>query len=811
MKKICLSLLLIILLFNCKPSSKNKNASYFIPENTSVIVSINNIESLKSSLQNNDLLNNISKSNSLQNIQEKLAHLKHLKTNQKVLLCFTYDSNNNLQYTVITKQIKDLFSIDSLPNMSVETYTYQNQKINKTQIENTINYTAFKDSIFIASSSKAILEATLFNANKKTSPSPLLKTTNPNKAFSVLINNKEKHSVKSIFIKDSTLFSNLSTYTLLDADISQDQITLNGICKATDSTKSIISIFKNTIPQKNRIANITPSNADGFISFTFDDFLTFNENLKKHNTNRTTISNPALFENSIEVGVIYEGENRAVVLNTIDVIATQDALLNEQDIAENYREISIYNFKESKLFSNTFSPLITFNNANYYAQIDGYFVFSNNIETLENIIASYQNKNTYNEKSYYQNLKESLTNESSLLLVTNSKSLKNILENNLDEKLNTTLSKYKTTALQFIYDSHFGHVNCVIQKNKSKRQENSVTELYNIKLEADLLNNPQIVTNHITKQKEIIVQDINNNLYLISNTGKVLWKKQIKGAILGKVNQIDMYKNGRLQLAFATSNRVYVIDRKGNLVKPFPLKFNDKITQPLAVFDYDKNKKYRLIVTQGKNILMYDAKGKTVKGFNFKAAASPLNSIPQHIRISNKDYLIFKTNTKINIVDRRGKTRVKIKDKHSFSNQKVYAYKRKFCTTTKNGKFVSIDTKGNSVTTNKNLSESHQIVTTSKTFVALSGNKLTIKDKTIELDFGQYDVPKLFYINNKIYISVTDLQAHKVYLYDSNAKLLPNFPVYGNAAITLANINKNKNLEFVTKGENNAILIYSLN
>ena len=38
---------------------------------------------------------------------------------------------------------------------------------------------------------------------------------------------------------------------------------------------------------------------------------------------------------------------------------------------------------------------------------------------------------------------------------------------------------------------------------------------------------------------------------------------ELEGAVLGTVNQIDIFKNGRLQFAFATPNRVYVIDRDG--------------------------------------------------------------------------------------------------------------------------------------------------------------------------------------------------------------------------------------------------------
>ena len=95
--------------------------------------------------------------------------------------------------------------------------------------------------------------------------------------------------------------------------------------------------------------------------------------------------------------------------------------------------------------------------------------------------------------------------------------------------------------------------------------------------------------------------------------------------------------------------------------------------------------------------------------------------------------------------------------------------------------------------------------------MAQSENKLSIKNKTTALDFGEYSNPKLFYINNKIYVSTTDLQSHKVYLYDSQSKLLPNFPVYGNSAIELDNIDKDKNLEFIAKGEANAIILYQIN
>ena len=116
-----------------------------------------------------------------------------------------------------------------------------------------------------------------------------------------------------------------------------------------------------------------------------------------------------------------------------------------------------------------------------------------------------------------------------------------------------------------------------------------------------------------------------------------LWKKKIKQPVLGQISQIDIYKNGRLQLIFNTRNKIYVLDRNGNNVKQFPKTFNDPITQPLSVFDYDNNKNYRLLVTQGSELLMYDKNGKKVNGFKYKKSNNSITSKPKHFRILNKE------------------------------------------------------------------------------------------------------------------------------------------------------------------------------
>lgn len=447
-----------------------------------------------------------------------------------------------------------------------------------------------------------------------------------------------------------------------------------------------------------------------------------------------------------------------------------------------------------------------------YTILDDYFVFGATEEDLQDIISNYQNGTTIANQSTFKNNKELLSDESSLLIVANPDKLSQFLTSLFnEERSNLNLEAFKSSAIQWVQDDDIVHVNGVIKRHRSRAQPNAITEEFNVALEADIMMPPQFVTNHRTKQKDVVVQDINNNLYLISNTGKIRWKKRLHGPVLGSIDQIDMYRNGRLQLAFSTPYRVYVIDRLGRDVSPFPARFNDEITQPLSVFDYDNNRKYRLLVTQGKDLLMYDVNARIVRGFTFRSASDEIIYQPQHFRVGRKDYITVKTDNKLHILDRTGRARVTPKTDSDYSREAVYVYRERFTTTSKSGALISIDLNGNTGIQDLNITDQHHITATSRTLVTLSDNNLNIRQKSFELDFGNYEAPKIFYINDKIYITVTDLQTQKVYLLDSQARLLNNFPVYGNSTMDLANMDSDNRLEFVVQGESNSIIVYKKN
>lgn len=208
---------------------------------------------------------------------------------------------------------------------------------------------------------------------------------------------------------------------------------------------------------------------------------------------------------------------------------------------------------------------------------------------------------------------------------------------------------------------------------------------------------------------------------------------------------------------------------------------------------------------------MYNAKGQSISGFTYKNNGANITTQPKHHRIGTKDYIVFAAGENLQILNRQGNVRVHAKDKIHFSDNDVYLYQNKFTTTNTLGELVQVDTQGKQSSENLNLTDKHKINTTSKTLVSLKENRLTIKSRKIDIDYGDYTAPRIFYLNDKIYITTTDKQSKKVYLFDSQAKSIANFPVFGVAAATLEELDNDIGLELITQSDDQTIVVYKLN
>jgi hypothetical protein len=788
MKYYGLVVLFVLLITGCTSNiSDTKKAEHLIPGDAHLVCKINDLNDFLNGSATNPILSTLLQSH-LNTIAPVLGQLN---TTSPVYVALVKTKDSLVDHLIVTEYKTDVFK-----DSTVMTRLRVRDKAVTLPVDSTTYYAQATDRFILLSNADHLI-----NASKETTPNDsflkLHNTSSKDVPLSVFFN-KEASNTSKLLLLPLPLDQRANNNTTLDVYYDEDGLIYNGITTGQDSLSTFMDSFEGTIPQSITVAAVVPAKTNVLTSITFNDYARFELNRNRLLSDSTQSSSTGFLDYTNEIALA----DNLLILHSLDpelVIESIDGL-NEADM---YRSIPIYKFPEPKYFKSKFLPFFESPDITHLARYNNFILMAASEETLTSAISDVLSNNTLENSLAFKSIGNYMSDEASLFIYKNAKAL--------SEHFNLDLNGYKANAVGLTYENNYAHINGVLQKYETPAAINTVSEDLSVTFEHYILTAPQVVKNHITKGFDIVIQDAENRLHLISASGKILWTKKLQGPVLGAIEQIDMYKNGRLQLAFTTSKRVYVIDRNGNDVSPFPLKFNDPITQPLSVFDYDNTKNYRLLVTQGSALLMFDAKGKRINGFKYEGKAPDISSQPQHFRIGSRDYIVFKTGSRLQILNRQGKTRIPVTKRFNFSNNALYLYQNKFTTTDTLGRLLQINTKGQVTQQPLVDNPDHYLSTTSKTLVSLAENKLQIKSRHVDLEYGEYTPPNIFYLNDKIYISTTDLQAKKVYLFDSQAIMIPGFPVYGTSEAVLQNLDSKNGLELVTQGDDNTIIVYSIN
>lgn len=224
-----------------------------------------------------------------------------------------------------------------------------------------------------------------------------------------------------------------------------------------------------------------------------------------------------------------------------------------------------------------------------------------------------------------------------------------------------SLNKIQAAGYQLTASNGMLYNSLSIRFKDEVRQE-SVTEWETL-LDTTAGIKPFFFTNHITGAREIFVQDLKNNIYLINTAGRVLWKVPLGEKIEGTIYMIDYFRNGKYQLLFNGKNHLHLIDRNGNYVERYPVKLRSPATNSLALFDYDNNRNYRLLIAgEDRMLYAYDRTGSVVKGWKPFRTAGTVRTQMSYFRVSGKDYLAASDESSLYILDRYGNSRVTFRE-----------------------------------------------------------------------------------------------------------------------------------------------------
>ncbi|MFH1320165.1 MAG: DUF3352 domain-containing protein [Bacteroidota bacterium] len=479
-----------------------------------------------------------------------------------------------------------------------------------------------------------------------------------------------------------------------------------------------------------------------------------------------------------------------------------------------------------------------------------YVVFGNSIASLKGFINADLSGNTLLTDIHYNSFADNISSKANCYFFFNIPAsidlLKTFTGDAFSESIDSNkvcLKKFEAIAIQlssgnlpasfgFTNSTRTGkmfYTNAYLSYNPGYKEKTQ--SFRQAKLDTSICSQPQIVFNHYTKEKEIFLQDNANKIYLIENSGMILWKEQLPGKIISDIYQIDVYENNKLQLLFNTKTHIYLIDRKGKSVENYPIKLKAQATNGIAVFDYDKNKKYRIIIAcNDNNIYNYDKNGEIVKGWEFDRTKNTVEANIKHFSVSGKDHIvIIDKKGKVYVVDRSGKPRIKITKQFNYLINNTYFIEKakdiskcRILTTDSTGKVISIYFNNNT-----DSSEFNSFLSTpffifddinndgAKDYILLDKNQLYIYNRDKSLIYSyifDHDIshkPFIFsFPENITRIGVVSDKTNELFLFDPDGTLYGGFPMYGNTPFNIAGSIKGTEDWLVTGAEGNFIYIY---
>ncbi|MGC1514225.1 MAG: ribonuclease HII [Maribacter sp.] len=800
----------------CTPTVKKGNSILdVVPHTATLVFKINDVEALKENLATNEILSALTSSPLYTQIKDKVYPLSLLSNPKTGLLAFSAIDSTSFDFTYITNDTLAFKDWGRVSNKSIETLSYRDYNIIKYEVDEQLFYQTSIATYHIISSSKPVLEDLIDTAGQQDIPSSLstfYSVSDASKSMNIWMDLSNGKQLFNQLLPKNELAA-FSSYMSLDLNLEDTEIALNGITQTHGTDSNYLSLFRNLKPATTTLSELVPSEASYFKCYVVDDFRKFSKNKTANNNASTPLD--SLLNTVEEIGLAEIDGEKVLFLRTYGTATLLDYLNAEKIGAEEYGGNELLELIPNTQILEAVRPLIGTSSFTHASILENTFVFAESKNVLQSLLGKVKSGDVFHKTNVFKNADEALTSSSSILTISNLIGATKLLQESVSNSFGTTIGESELDdyvfSSQFIADEGFFHSNFLIKKITDTPEKNTVSSMFNLQFETGLATVPQFVINHNSGKKEIVVQDQEHMLYLVSNSGKVIWKKQLAGAIQGNIQQVDLYKNGKLQLAFTTNNEFLVIDRNGKEVAPFTMKYPGGNLNPLAVFDYEGKKEYRFLVTQGAKVYMYNNNGNTVKGFKYKVAESAILNAPQHFRIGNRDYIVLKLDDgQLKILNRVGDDRIRVKTKFAFSENPVVLYQNKFTFSSAEGMLHQIDTKGTLTQSDLSLIKDHGLDATSKTLAIINDNVLQIRDKKIQLELGVYSKPTIFYLNDKIYVSVTDIQNQQIYLYDSQAEPIPNFPIFGSSVIDLADMDNDKNPELLFKDQENSLSVFKI-
>ncbi len=307
-------------------------------------------------------------------------------------------------------------------------------------------------------------------------------------------------------------------------------------------------------------------------------------------------------------------------------------------------------------------------NETYFTFYDNFMIAGNSYFTISRLLYDNLLNKTLANDLTYRDFESTLPSRAGYFFYCVPSRIVSYMSEFLDDSIIKALNQNRSSLRRIqsagyqLASSNGMIYNSLSIRYKEEEREESTTEWETL-LDTVAGIKPFFFINHTTGAREIFIQDLKNNTYLINAAGRVMWKVPLSERIIGNIFMIDYFRNGKYQLLFSGKDYLHLLDRNGNYVERYPVKLRSPASNALAIFDYDNNLSYRLFIAgEDKLIYSYDKTGSVVKGWKPFRTTGLVKSEIAYFKVSGKDYIVGSDENSVYFLDRTGNKRLNLKE-----------------------------------------------------------------------------------------------------------------------------------------------------
>lgn len=668
--------------------------------------------------------NTITTSFSIHDLEGSFAGLFYLTFKNKKQLT----ENKKLLYNVLNGELK-------------EKHIYENEKIEFLILrQNNVKLYLWNfGNTLIASTKQGLLNRSIhqFHAKKAIDSNQefttLRQTSGSNVEANIYINFNSKSSLYKLNSTNTllTLFANLqgnASWGALDFIAKDSTLIFNGFSSYVKNNSQYMSVLSNQKSTKSSIDSLLPSdtykaihlnlNLPDSFKMDYNRYLHRNGLLIRQKQSYMHIDSVYRFnisqqiynqfdkslvvfqklspdKSNVENFMLLQLKSPQEIINQLEAGHFPSNIIHPADSVE----VKTYTIPANDLSGIFFGSLFSSPTLINFTVWNNLLIGSESYRNTENYIKHIISKETLIQDNLWNEQAQHITNEYVLKLF-----IKNHLfalkTKQISDKKNSTY-----TCLQFAPDNKMLYTSLFFQCKPYKKAI----------IQNSIYSAPIILTKSWFKDHYVAFTD--TSMLFFTPDGSLKWSYRTNEKTDDQITELDAFSNGKYQLLFASKNYIYLVDKNGKTIPPFPIRLNNSLSGQVSWIKFNGSPDGRIFAPTEKGIEVYSTKGLQIAGWKTPATNYPILDVVNCYNINGQDIVYFHNGHEWFFTTRQGELKAQWpRNLNLPAHPSIYVNSSNkknpcFITTTSEGEFVVFNLNNKyTLHKNNNISSNHYFI-----------------------------------------------------------------------------------------------------